>query len=926
MKNPTCVLALAAAAWAAGPPYAITNVKIVVSPDKTIAQGTILMRDGLIQAVGENVAIPPDARVYDGKGLTAYPGLIDAYTNYGFATPQTQRTIGSGAALALAQAPGATPAPIPDDINSSDRYLSPRPSGVNADVIAAARMTIPSQPDPRRNAGFTTVLSVARDGIWQGSSALVNLAGGLAGEVTVRSPVAVHVSLEIGRGGDTGGRGRYPSSLMGVFAVLRQSLITAQQYRDALALYEQTDGRGIPRPRFDPTSAALIPVLEGKIPVVFSADSAEQIRRALRFAEEFKLRPMIYGGAEAWKVAELLKARNVLVLVNLAFQAPARGGFFSGRGGGGEEPANSPRRIATETNPSQLEKAGVRFAFASGSFDRPEQALSRVRTAIQRGLSKPAALAALTTAPAAILGASAQLGSIEQGKIANLTLLDGDIFEERTRPKAVVIDGQFHYPSATPAAAAAAFARGGGRGPGGSGGGSPRPPIPERKPPEPEPPSRNVVIRNATILTVTNGTIEGGSIWIQDGKIKEVGKTVSAPADARIIEGAGRFVMPGIIDSHSHSATSGGVNEMGPVVTAQVRITDVLDPEDIDLYRALAGGVTSLLILHGSGNAIGGQSATVKNKWGRPVEEMLFPGAPRGIKFALGENPKRSNSGGGVTTVQPRFPATRMGVENVIRTSFTRAREYAKAWDDHRARSARGEKLLPPERNLTLDTLSDILAGKIFVHAHCYRADEISMLLDLADEFGFKIRSLQHVLEGYKVADKIRKHGAGASTFADNWGYKMEAFDGIAFNAALMAKAGVRTAVNSDSDERVRRLYQEAAKTMKYGGLTETQALRMITIDPAWMLGVDSRVGSIEVGKDADLAIFNGHPFSPYARVEMTLIDGQVFFDRERDLKARIPWKEEYEPEPEQRPGREAPPARPTGPPSADPPQEARHD
>ncbi|MGH9719792.1 MAG: amidohydrolase, partial [Bryobacteraceae bacterium] len=414
------------------------------------------------------------------------------------------------------------------------------------------------------------------------------------------------------------------------------------------------------------------------------------------------------------------------------------------------------------------------------------------------------------------------------------------------------------------------------------------------RPPDPEPASRDVLISGATILTVTKGAIENGSVWVHDGKIQEVGKTVNAPAGAHRIDGTGRFVMPGIVDSHSHSATAGGVNEGGLSVTAQVRIADALDPDDIDLYRALAGGTTTLNILHGSANAIGGQNATVKIKWGRSAEEMLFPGAPRGIKMALGENPKRSNSAGQTATA--RFPATRMGVENVIRESFLAAREYARAWEDYRTRSARGEKLLPPAHNLTLETLADVMAGKIFVHAHCYRADEISMLLDLADEFGFKIRSLQHILEGYKVTGKIRKHGAGASTFADNWGYKMEAFDGTAYNAALMVKAGIRTAINSDSDERARRLYQEAAKSMKYGGLNETQALRLITIDPAWMLGIDNRVGSIEAGKDADLAIFNGHPFSPSARVEMTLVDGQIVFDRERDLKNRVPWKEEFEP------------------------------
>lgn len=366
---------------------------------------------------------------------------------------------------------------------------------------------------------------------------------------------------------------------------------------------------------------------------------------------------------------------------------------------------------------------------------------------------------------------------------------------------------------------------------------------------------------------------------------------MKAPADAKVIEGSGRFVMPGSIDSHSHTAISGGVNEMGPSVTAQCRITDVINPDDVDLYREAAGGVTTLNILHGSANAIGGQNATVKVKWGSPVEQMLFPGAPRGIKMALGENPKRSNGNRSGT----RFPNTRMGVEEVIRETFKAGRQYKLEWEAYEAKVARGEKAIAPERNLTLDAIRDILDGKVLVHAHCYRADEISMLLDLADEYGFKIRSLQHVLEGYKVTDKIRKHGAGASTFADFWGYKMEAFDGTAYNAALLVKAGVRTAVNSDSDERARRLYTDAAKAIKYGGLTEEQALRLITTEPAWMLGVEKRVGAIEPGMDGDLAVFNAHPFSPYARVEMTVVDGQVVFDRERDLKSRIPWRPEFE-------------------------------
>ncbi|MBC7927354.1 MAG: amidohydrolase family protein, partial [Bryobacteraceae bacterium] len=703
--------------------------------------------------------------------------------------------------------------------------------------------------------------------------------------------------------------------------VLRQSLLKAQGYREAQKLYEASGRSGLPRPTSDPVSEALLPVLDGKIPVMFAADSAEQIRRAIRFADEFRLRPMILGGVEAWRVSDLLKARNIPVLVSLSLQPAAVGrSIFAAPGAEAEIPANNPARIAAEENPGKLETAGVRWAFATGTWERADQIRDKVRTAIRRGLAADAALKALTVSPADILGASAQVGTIEKGKIANLAFAEGDIFEQRTRVRAVMIDGQLYFSPAvlpgnrgsalisrnqsSPAQTAPPAQTDGQTQPATNDDPSPatpraaRPenttasPLPDRRPPNPEPVARDLVIRNATILTVTKGTIANGTIWLHEGKIEEVGASVKAPADAKVIDGTGRFIMPGIIDSHSHSATAGGVNESGPAVTAQCRITDVLNPDDVNLYRSAAGGVTTLNILHGSANAIGGQNATVKLKWGSPVEQMLFPGAPRGIKMALGENPKRSNSRASGT---PRFPATRMGVENVIRETFKAGREYRQQWDDYQAKVGRNEKAMPPERNLTLDAIRDVLDGKILVHAHCYRADEISMLLDLADEFGFKIRSLQHVLEGYKVTEKIKKHGAGASTFADNWGYKMEAFDGTAYNAALMVKAGIRTAVNSDSDERARRLYSEAAKAMKYGGLTEEEALRMITAEPAWMLGVEKRVGAIEPGMDADLAVFNAHPFSPYARVEMTLVDGQVVFDRERDLKARLPWKEEFE-------------------------------
>ena len=402
------------------------------------------------------------------------------------------------------------------------------------------------------------------------------------------------------------------------------------------------------------------------------------------------------------------------------------------------------------------------------------------------------------------------------------------------------------------------------------------------------------LIRNATVLTITRGTLQNSDILIRNGKIAAVGQNLKASERARVIDATGKYVMPGIIDPHSHSM-SDAINEGTLSVTSMVRIRDMLNPTTPNLYRELAGGTTTLNLLHGSANTIGGQNTVVKIKYGRPVSEFIFPGAPPGIKFALGENVKRASS-----TVLPgqtrRYPATRMGQEEVLRDAFTRARNYKRAWDEHRAAVTRGDKnLIPPRRDLQLEPLVEVLEGKRLVHAHCYRADEIIMLLNLADDFGFKIKTLQHVLEGYKVAREIAAHGAGASSFADSWGYKIEAYDAIPYNVAVMMRAGVLVSINSDSDERARRLNIDAAKMMKYGDLSEEEALRLITINPAIQLGIQERVGSIEVGKDADLAIWTGHPFSVYSRVERTYIDGDIFFDREQDLARRAELQRERE-------------------------------
>jgi imidazolonepropionase-like amidohydrolase len=321
-----------------------------------------------------------------------------------------------------------------------------------------------------------------------------------------------------------------------------------------------------------------------------------------------------------------------------------------------------------------------------------------------------------------------------------------------------------------------------------------------------------------------------------------------------------------------------------------VRIHDVLNPTDVNIYRQLAGGVTSINVLHGSANTIGGQNAVVKLKWGRPVDEMVFTAAPPGIKFALGENVTQKNSQqASQATGRPlRYPATRMGQEEVLRDAFTRARDYKATWDDYNARVAKGEKnLVPPEHNLELDPLVEVLEGKRFVHAHSYRADEMLMLLNVAKEFGFTVKTLQHGLEGYKIASEISQAGTGLSSFADEWSYKVEAYDAIPYNVAILMHHGVVATVNSDSDERARRLNIDAAKMMRYGGLTEDEALKTITYNGAVQLGVQDRVGSIEVGKDADVVVWSGDPLSVYSSAETTFIDGEIFFDKKKDLAMR---------------------------------------
>lgn len=393
--------------------------------------------------------------------------------------------------------------------------------------------------------------------------------------------------------------------------------------------------------------------------------------------------------------------------------------------------------------------------------------------------------------------------------------------------------------------------------------------------------SAEVLIKNATILTAAKGTLVNSDILIQNGKIAKIGKDLKT--NGRTIDATGKFVMPGIIDAHSHSMLD-SINEGSYSVTSMTRTRDMLNPTDISVYRQLASGVTAANLLHGSANSIGGQNTMVKFKWGKSVEDFVIADALPGIKFAMGENPKRQGGQG-----PGRYPRTRMGVIETMRDAFVRAKDYKQSWDDFKA----GKTKIAPRKNLELDPLVEVLEGKRLVHCHGYRSDEHLNLLRLAEEFGFRIGTLQHGLEAYKTAPEIAKHGAGVSIFTDSWSYKLEAYDAIPYNAYILWKAGVVVSINSDSDERARRLNLDAAKVMKYGGVPEEEALKMITLNAAKQFRIDNRTGSIEVGKDADLAIWSGHPFSVYSKVEMTFIEGEVYFDIAKDKEMRAAMEKE---------------------------------
>lgn len=398
---------------------------------------------------------------------------------------------------------------------------------------------------------------------------------------------------------------------------------------------------------------------------------------------------------------------------------------------------------------------------------------------------------------------------------------------------------------------------------------------------------QDLLIKNGTILTVTQGKIQNGDILIVDGLIKKIGVGIQAPEGIRVVDATGKFIIPGILDSHSHLALS-GINEGTEAITSEVNMRDVINADDVGILTALSGGVTMIHTMHGSANPIAGENVVLKLKWGKTAEELIVHEALRTLKFALGENPKRSRARG--TSATPRYPQTRMGVNAIIRREFMKAKNYMEQWDRYeklKAMKKPPKNLIPPRKDLRLEPLVALLQGEMVARCHAYQADEMIEFINLSKEFGFKIACFEHAWEAYKIAKEIAANNIGLSVFSDSWAYKVEAAEGIAYNAGFCANQGVLVSINSDSGERIRRLFNDAAKTMKYGGLSKDEALKLITINPAIQLGVDKIVGSLEVGKHGDVAIFHEHPLSIYTRCEMTIIEGDIYFDRAQYLKER---------------------------------------
>ncbi len=913
--------------------FAFTHANIYQADGSFLADATLLIRDGRVVRVGSGEQANSGYFEIDLQGRYIYPGFIDIYTQYGL--PQLERETRSGGAENLFSANQA--------LNVNDAIRS---------NFRASSAFVPDSEERQkfRKLGFSTVLSLRTDGIARGTSALITLGDERANESIIVPDAAAHYSLSKGTSTQS-----MPSSLMGSFALLRQT------YLDAAWFTAQN-----PRPFTDETLEAW--ASNQALPQIMEVSNWQQALKADKVGDEFESQFILKVSGDSYKRAGLLKNTEAPLIVPIDFpDAPEVDDVIAAND---ISLAELKHWELAPFNPRVLSENGVPFAITSS--DAQEDFLQQLRTAVKNGLAADKAIAAVTSTPAELLGVESLVGNLQPNSLANFVISSGDLFAEdslllenwirgerhvlasdfdgrggsyqlligdisyeldlsfdasgpdaklliddgETRPVNIELsDDLITLSFVSDASANRSRLNGwpvdnGWRGNGRSASGeliswvlrrnadatdaneveepdsiTPVLPGPISLPfiaygRDELPEQQDLLIKGATVWTnEAEGTLVT-DVLVRDGKIAELGDELSANGVVEI-DGRGKHLTPGIIDEHSHIALF-NINET-MTNSSMVRMKDVVDSESINIYRNLAGGVTAAQLLHGSANPIGGQSAIIKMRWGLPPEELLIADADEFIKFALGENVKRSRNDESI-----RYPQTRMGVEQVFVNAFSEAREYEKRWNEYNnlSRSQRRNRTTP-RRDLVHETMLEILNSERYVTSHSYVQSEINMLMNVADSFDFNINTFTHILEGYKVADKMALHGAGGSTFADWWGYKWEAFQAIPYNAALMHQAGVVTAINSDDAEMSRRLNQEAAKSVKYGGMNEIDAFKQVTINPAILLHLDDRMGSIREGKDADLVLWSDHPLSIYAVAETTWIEGTPYYDRQQDIEMR---------------------------------------
>ncbi|WP_426094313.1 amidohydrolase family protein [Flavobacterium sp. DSR2-3-3] len=920
---------------------AFTNAKIYVTPTQVIEKGTLLIQNGKVIGVGNNISIPKNCTTINLDGRSIYPSFIDIYTSFGIEKPK------------------ATTERNPSyDTNRSGFYWN---ESIRSEVNAYQAFKYDqTKAEELLKAGFGVVGTHVPDGIARGSGTLIALNNFEKKNQLLSDKVTNHFAFTK----SVTTNQSYPSSLMGMMALLRQMYYDLDWYKKGNSTTKDLSLEALAN--------------NEKLVQIFASEDKLNSLRAAKIANEFGLNYVLKGNGNEFERIEEIKKTNSKFIIPVNF--PEAYDVSDPNQANQMELKDLRFWNQAPTNLKVLADNGIIFALTTDKLKKMEDFRPNLLRAIKYGFDKTKALEALTTIPAALLGKSNEMGTLKTGSLANFVITSGEIFEEKTvlyenwvqGNKFVVndiatkdirgnydltinaekykwkIDGEITAPKSeittvdakkikskltmtnnwistvikpndstktsftrligyiedTQNLSGKAVLFNGNEVKWSAVKTSPFTKaidsskieknnmiIPTTFPNVAfgnlkKPVAETILFKNATVWTnEKDGILEETDVLVKNGKIASIGKNIS-DASATIVDAKGKHLTSGIIDEHSHIAISNGVNEGGHNSSAEVTIQDVVNSEDINIYRDLAGGVTTSQLLHGSANPIGGRSAIVKWKWGAPADEMLYKDQPGFIKFALGENVKQANWG----NVNPtRFPQTRMGVEQVFTDYFQRAKEYDLAWKNYNSTGKKGKgKGKAPRVDLELQTLAEILNKKRFISCHSYVQSEILMLMNVAEKFDFRVNTYTHILEGYKVADKMKEHGVGASTFSDWWAYKFEVNDAIPFNGPIMHNAGIVVAYNSDDAEMSRRLNQEAAKAVKYGNISEEDAWKFVTLNPAKLLHIDDKVGSIKVGKDADIVLWNTNPLSIYSKAEKTLIEGIVYYDAQKDEAQRV--------------------------------------